>query len=170
MIPQQPWARLLCIPRNHVSQRKMSALQMGVHIPLFSSIMTEFSVLEKLFSHVNPGPNPVSDTPSSVHHGQTQRRLVQRKEVTGEFPAFSAVLNHLYETYLSPRELGESPGDMESCISHCQLPPLALCSLLVSMWRWQLESLGNASPSVIGSPPLEDTWANPGMKSIPALE
>lgn len=151
----------------------MSALQMGVHIPLFSSIVTEFSVLEKLFSHVNPGPNPVSDAPSSVHHGQMQRRLMRRKEVTGEFPAFSAVLNHLYETYLSPRELRESPGDMESCISHCQLPPLDSLQPLgvhVEMAAgkpWKRISFGDWQPTLGGhlGKPRNEIHSSLGMRS-----
>lgn len=100
----------------------------------------------------------MSDAPSSVQHGQMQRGSVQREEVTEELPAFPAILNHLYKTYLSPRELGESPGDTDSCISHCQFLPLhSLQSLSVQVeiaaeksWKFSVFCAWQPTPGLGG--------------------
>lgn len=117
----------------------------------------------------------MSDAPSSVQHGHLQTGSVQRKEVTGEFPAFLAVLNHLYKTYLSPRELGESSGDMESCISHCQFLPLdSLQPLCVQPeiaagkpWKTQLLRCLAAHPGAWRTPrqTRNETYFSLGMRS-----
>lgn len=118
--PPAAAGRLIVYPKkSHFATQVVSFADWRPHLVF----LKHHSVLCKN-CHINPGLNPVSDAPSSVQHGQMQRGSVRRKEVTGEFPAFSAVLDHLYKTYLSPRGLGESPGDTESCTSHCQFLPL----------------------------------------------
>lgn len=124
MIPQQPWAGL-CIPRNPVSQH--SSADGSPHSSVF---LKHDSSLPKLLSHVNPGPNSVSDAPSSVHHGQ-----MQREEMAGEFPAFSAVLNHLFVSTRAWRE----PRRHE--ILHISLPVLS-----------SLQSLGVRVERAAGKP------------------